>query len=76
MLLTNAQVSRLHKTFANNFFINLKWSKTRLHKIGQSGGFLGWVLGSLLKNALPLRGNILKPLAKSVLIPLGIMAAA
>ena len=76
LLLTNAQVSRLCKAFANNFSANIKWSKTQLHKIGQSGGFLGRLLGPLLKTGLPLIGNILQPLAKSVLIPLGLTAAA
>ena len=47
-----------------------------MHKIGQSGGFLGRLVGPLLKTALPLIGNVLKPLAKSVLIPLGLTAAA
>ena len=42
----------------------------------QSGGFLGRLLGSLLKTGLPLIRNVLKPLAKSVLIPLGLTAAA
>ena len=46
-----------------------------MHKIGQSGGFLGRLLGPLLKTGLPLIGNVLKPLAKSVLIPLGLTAA-
>ena len=40
LLLTNTQVSRLHKVFANNSSANIKLSKTKLHKIGQSGGFL------------------------------------
>ena len=47
-----------------------------MHKIGQSGGFLGRLLGPLLKTGLPLIGNILKSLAKSILIPLGLSAAA
>ena len=47
-----------------------------MRKIGQSGGFLGRLLGSLLKTGLPLMKNILKPLAKSVLIPLELKAAA
>ena len=40
------------------------------------GGFLGRVLGPLLKTGLPLMKNFIKPLAKSVLIPLGLTAAA
>ena len=42
----------------------------------QSGGFLGRLLGPLLKTGLPLIKNIMKPLAKSDLIPLGLTAAA
>ena len=42
----------------------------------QSGGFLGKLLGPLLKTGLPLIKNVIKPLAKSVLIPLGLTAAA
>ena len=41
----------------------------------QSGGFLGSLLGLLLKTGLPLITNVIKPLAKSVLIPLGLTAA-
>ena len=42
----------------------------------QSGGFLTRLLGPLLKTGLPLIKNVIKPLAKSVLIPLGLTAAA
>ena len=42
----------------------------------QSGGFLGRLLVPLLKTRLPLISNVIKPLAKSVLIPLGLTAAA
>ena len=42
----------------------------------QPGGFLGRLLGSLLKTGLPLINNVITPLAKSVLIPLGLTAAA
>ena len=47
-----------------------------MHKIGQSGGFLGRLLAPLLKTGLPLTGNVLKPLAKRVLILLGLTSAA
>ena len=47
-----------------------------MHKIGQSGGFLGKILRPLLKIRLPLIGNVLKSLAKSALIPLGLKAEA
>ena len=42
----------------------------------QSGAFLGRLLGPLLKTGLPLIKNVIKPLAESVLIPLGLTAAA
>ena len=42
----------------------------------QSGGFLGRLLGPLLKTGLPIIKNVIKPLAKSVLIPLGLIAVA
>ena len=45
-------------------------SNIELHKIGQTGGFLGRLLRPSLKTGLPLIGYALKPLAKSVLIPL------
>ena len=51
-------------------------SKTQLHKIGQSGGFLGRLLGPLLKTGLPLIGHVLNPLAKSVLISSALTGAA
>ena len=41
----------------------------------QSGGFLGRLLDPLLKTGLPLIKNVIKPLAKSILIPLGLTAA-
>ena len=40
----------------------------------QSGGFLSRLFGPLLKTGLPLIKNVIKPLAKSVLIPLGLTA--
>ena len=42
----------------------------------QSGGFLGKLLGPLLKTGLPLIKNVITSLAKTVLIPLGLTAAA
>ena len=47
-----------------------------MNKIGQSGGYLSRILGPLLKTGLPLMKNVLKPLAKNVLISLGLTAAA
>ena len=51
-------------------------SKTQLSKMIQLGGFLGRLLGPLLRTVLPLKNNVIQPLAKSVLIPLGLTAAA
>ena len=42
----------------------------------QSGGFLGRLVGPLLKTGLPLIKNVIKPLAESVLVRLGLNAAA
>ena len=75
LLLTNRQVSNLCKAFANKSSTDIKLSKTQLSEIIQSGGFLGRLLGPLLKTGLPLIKNVIKPLAKSVLIPLGLTAA-
>ena len=42
----------------------------------QSGGFLGRLLDPLLKTGLPLMKSVINPSAKSVLLPLGLTAAA
>ena len=76
MLLTNKQVSKLRKAVSNGSSADVKSSKTQLHKIRQSGGLLGRLLRPLLKTGLPLMKNVLKPFAKSVLIPLRLAAAA
>ena len=64
MLLTNAQVSKLPKSFANNSSANIKLSKTQLHKIGQIAGYLDRLLGSLQKTGLPLMKIEIKLLAQ------------
>ena len=76
LLLTDRQVSSIRKAFANNSSVDIKFSKTLLSKMIQSGGFLGKLLGPLLKTGLRLIKNVISPLAKSVLIPLGLTAAA
>ena len=76
ILLTNKQVANLRKSFANHSSNDIKLSKTQLSKMIQSGRFLGRLLGPLLKTGLPLIKNVIKPLAKSILIPLGITAAS
>ena len=42
----------------------------------QSGGFLGICIGPLLKTGLLLKKKVLRSLAKSVLVPLGLTTAA
>ena len=73
LLLTNRQVASLRKAFANNLSTDIKLSKIQ---ISESGVFLGRLLRPLLKTGLPLMKNVIKPLAKSVLILLGLTAAA
>ena len=76
LLLTNRQVANLCKAFASYSSTDIKLSKTQLSKIIQSGGFLGRLLGPLLKTELPLIKSLIQPLAKCVLILLELTAAA
>ena len=76
LLLTDRQVSATRKAFSDNSLADVKFSKTLLSKMIQSGGFLGKLLGPLLKSGLPLIKNVIKPLTKIILIPLGLTAAA
>ena len=76
LLLTNRQVANLRKAFANHSSADIKLTKTQFSKMIQSGEFLGRLLSPLLKNGLPLISNVINPLAKSVLILLGLAADA
>ena len=76
LLSTNRQVANLRKAFANNSSSDIKLSKTQSSKMIQSGGFLGRLLSSLLKTGLPLTKNVIKPLAKIILMLLRLTAAA
>ena len=49
LLLTNRQVFSIRKAFANNSSVDIKFSKAQLSKMIQSGGFLGKLIGLLLK---------------------------
>ena len=66
LLLTDRQVVNIRKGFANNLSTDVKFSKTQLLKMSQSGGFLGNLLsklaGPLMKVAMPLAKNLLAPL--------------
>ena len=59
LLLTNTKVLKVCEAFTNGSSVNIKLSKTQVHKIRQSRGFLGRLLGPLLKTGLPLIGNVL-----------------
>ena len=76
LLLTNTQVANLCKACVNKSSTDIKLSKTQLSKMIQSGGLLGGLIGPLFKTGSPLMKNVIQPLAKSVLIPLGLTAAA
>ena len=76
LLLTNRQVANIRNAFANHLSADTKLSKTQLSRMIQSGGFLGRLLVPLLKTGLPLMKSVIKPLAKSILIPLGTTTAA
>ena len=66
LLLTDTQVSRFLKILGNNSLSSIKLSKIQLSKMVQLGGVLG----------LSLMKNVLKPLSNSVVVPLGLAAAA
>ena len=72
LLLTTRQKTKLRNAFNNNMSTDLKLSKAQISKIIQSGGFLGSLLSKL---AGPLM-KVAIPLAKNILAPLGITAAA
>ena len=76
LLLANTKVLRPCKALANISSTNIKSSNTQLHKIGQSGEFLGTHLGPLLETWLSLMKNVLKPLVEYVSTPLGLRASA
>ena len=76
LFLTNTKASKFRKAFANRSSANKKLSKTQLLKTVQPGGFSERLLGPLLKTVLSLIWNVLKPLPKSVLIPLALTASA
>ena len=66
LLLTTRQKTKLRYALNNNVSTDLKLSKTQILKIIQSGGFLGSLLsklaGPLMKVAIPLAKNVLAPL--------------
>ena len=75
-MLINRQVTTIRKAFANQTSTSIKLSKTQLSKMIQLVGFLGKLLGPLLKTGLPLAKSVIQLLTKSVLIPSGLTTAA
>ena len=65
LVLTTRQTTRLRNVVENNMATDIKLSKVQISKIIESGGFLGKLLGLLLKTGLPL--------LKTVIIPLGLL---
>ena len=71
LFLTKRQNTKLRNAVINNILTDIKLSKAQIKKIIQSGGFLRYLLGKL---AGPLM-KVATPLAKNVLVPLGLTAA-
>ena len=72
LLLTIRQITKLRNALNNNMSTDIKLSKAQISKIIQSGEFL---VSSLSKLAGPLM-KVAARLAKNILAPLGITAAA
>ena len=72
LLLTTRQTTKLRNVIENNMLTDIKLSKAQISKIIQSAGFLGSLLSKI---AGPLM-KVAVPIAKNILGPLGITAAA
>ena len=62
LLLTTRQTIKLRNAIENNMSNDIKLSKAQLSQIIQSGGFLGKLLGPLLKTGLLVLKSVIKPL--------------
>ena len=63
LLLRASQTTKLRNAIENNMSTDIKLSKAQISKIIQSGGFIGKLLGPLLKIGLPLLKSVIKPLS-------------
>ena len=72
LLLTTREKAKLRNAFNNIMSTDIKVSKAHISKIIQSGGFLGSLLSKLADSLM----KVAAPLAKNILAPLGITAAA
>ena len=62
LFLITRQTTKLRNAIENNLQTDIKLSKAQISKIIQSGGFLGKILGELLKTGLSLLKSVIKPL--------------
>ena len=62
MLLTTRQTNKLRNAIENKMSSDIKLPKAQISKIIQSGGFLGKLLGPLLKTGLPSLKLVIKQL--------------
>ena len=60
LLLSRTQTTKLINAIENNLQTDIKLSKAQISKIIQSGGFLGKILGPLLKTGSPLLKSVIK----------------
>ena len=72
LFLTTGQKTKLRNAFNNNMSTDIKLSKAQISKIIQSGGFLGSLLSKLVGPLM----KVVVSLAKIILAPLEITAAA
>ena len=72
LLLTTRQKTKLRNAFNKNMSADTKLSKAQIFKIIQSGGSLGSLLSKLAGTLM----KVVVSLAKNILAPLGITAAA
>ena len=66
LLLTTRQTAKLRNAIKNNLQTDIKLSKAQISKIIQSGGFLGKILGPLLKTGLENSNILLKVVIKTI----------
>ena len=62
LFLTQRQITKIRNNIESNLQTDIKLSKAQISKIIQSGGFLGKLLGPVLKTGLPLLKSVIKPL--------------
>ena len=61
-MFTTRRTTKLRNAINNNMSTDIKLSKVQIKEIIQSEGFLGKLLGPLLKTGLPLLKSVVKPL--------------